>query len=125
MGGWFCTDSDSMQHCKKHGKGKFSFVEMVWLDTVEGDEEYPDKEYTVKSAYVDLNDYDEKEKENAVSGYYPSLDAVYAEYEDTADQIIAECIFEEMTDGTATTYGMMTREEAENFIKNYIKEKTK
>ena len=119
---WFCTDTDSFQHCKEHGNGKYNFVEIVWLDTVEGDSGYPDKEYTVKSAYIDLTDYNMSEKEIAISGYYDSLDAVYAEYEDAAEQIISECIFEEMTDGSATTYGMMTKEEAENFVKKYIEE---
>lgn len=122
MGKWFCTDTDSLQYCKEHGNGKYSFVEIVWLDAVEGDPGYPDKEYTVKSAYIDLDDYDDNEREIVISGYYDSLDAVYTEYEDGADQIIAECIFEEMTDGSATTYGMMTREEAENFVKKYIEE---
>ena len=120
MGEWFCTDTDSFQHCKEHGNGKYSFVEIVWLDTVEGDPGYPDKEYTVKSAYIDLTDYNMAEKEIAISGYYDSLDAVYAEYEDAAEQIIAECIFEEMTDGSATTYGMMTKEEAEDFVRKYM-----
>lgn len=117
---WFCTDTDSFQYCKEHGNGKYSFVEIVWLDTVEGDSGYPDKEYTVKSAYVDLDDYDTHDKECAICGYYDSLDAVYTEYEDGAEQIIAECIFEEMTDGSATTYGMMTREEAEEFVRKYM-----
>lgn len=119
---WICTDTDSFQYCKEHGNRRYSFVEIVWIDTVKGDLGYPDKEYTVKSAFVDLNDYDEKEREIVISGYYPSLDAVYEEYEDASEQIIAECIFEEMTDGSAMTYGMMTREEAENFVKKYIKE---
>ena len=119
---WFCTDTDSFQHCKEHGNGKYSFIEIVWLDTVEGDPGYPDKEYTVKSAFVDLNDYDEKEREIAIAGYYDSLEVVYAEYEDAAEQIIAECIFEEMTEGSASTYGMMTREEAEKFVKIYIED---
>ena len=122
MGEWFCTDTDSYQYCRDNGNGKYSFVEIVWLDTVEGDPGYPDKEYTVKAAYIDLNDYDEKEREIAICGYYDSLDVVYTEYEDGAEQIIAECIFEEMTDGSATTYGMMTREEAEEFVKKYIEE---
>lgn len=122
MSKWFCTDTDSFQHCKEHGNGKYSFVEIVWLDTVKGDPGFPDKEYTVKSAYIDLDDYNMAEKEIAISGYYDSLDAVYAEYEDATEQIIAECIFEEMTDGSATTYGMMTKEEAEVFVKKYIEE---
>ena len=70
MGEWFCTDPDSFQYCKEHGNGKYSFVEIVWLDTVEGDPGYPDKEYTVKSAYIDLDDYNMSEKEIAISGYY-------------------------------------------------------
>lgn len=121
MGEWYCTDPDCMQYCKKHGENKFSFIQIVWLYTAENDAGYPDKDYTVKSAYIDLDDYGMKEKECAICGYYPSLDAVYTEYEDAAEQIIAECIFEEMTDGSATTYGMMTREEAEKFVNNYIK----
>lgn len=122
MSEWICTDTDSFQYCKEHERGCYSFVEIVWLDTVKGDPGYPDKEYTVKSAYIDLTDYNMAEKEIAISGYYDSLDAVYAEYEDGAEQIVAECIFEEMTDGSATTYGMMTREEAETFVKKYIEE---
>lgn len=85
---WFCTDSDSLQYCKEHGNGKYSFVEIIWLDTVEGDPGYPDKEYTVKSAYIDLDDYDTHDKECAICGYYDSLDAVYTEYEDAADQLL-------------------------------------
>ena len=69
-----------------------------------------------------MDDYDTHDKECAICGYCDSLDAVYTEYEDAAEQIIAECIFEEMTDGSATTYGMMTREEAEAFIRKYIEE---
>lgn len=79
MGEWFCTDTDSLQYCKEHERGRYSFVEIVWLDTVEGDSGYPDKEYTVKSAYIDLTDYNMSEKEIAISGYYDSLDAVYRE----------------------------------------------
>lgn len=122
MSEWICIDTDSSQYCKDHGRGCYSFVEIVWLDTVKGDPGYPDKEYTVKSAYIDLDDYNMAEKEIAISGYYDSLDAVYTEYEDAAEQIIAECIFEEMTEGSATTYGMMTKEEAEKFVKKYIEE---
>ena len=120
MGEWFCTDPDSFQYCKEHGNRRYSFVEIVWLDTVEGDLGYPDKEYTVKSAYIDLDDYNMAEKEIAISGYYDSLDAMYTEYEDAAEQIIAECIFEEMTEGSATTYGMMTKEEAEDLVRKYM-----
>lgn len=63
----------------------------------------------MKSAYIDLNDYSLEDVEEAVSPYYGSL-----------DELVAECIFEELTDGSATTYGIMTKEEAENFIEKYV-----
>lgn len=122
MGEWFCTDTDSFQYCKEYGNGKYDFIEIAWLYKVGVMPEYPDKEYTVKSAYIDLDDYDTHDRECAICGYYDSLDVLYTEYEDASEQIIAECIFEEMTEGSATTYGMMTRGEAEEFVKKYIKE---
>ena len=47
---WVCTDSDSSQYRKDNSDGTYYFIEKVWLDTCIGDEGYPDKEYTVKSA---------------------------------------------------------------------------
>ena len=117
---WFCTDNESLQYCKELGGRRYHFIEKVQFDTVEGDPGYPNKNYTVKTAVVDLNDYDQKEQENAICGYYDSLDALYTEYEDASDQIVAECIFEEMTDGSATTYGMMTEKDADAFIRIYV-----
>ena len=120
---WICTDSDCSQYCKINSDGTYSFIEKVWLDTCKGDPGYPDKEYTVKTALVDLNDYSEKEKEVNVSGYYDSLKALREFYTDDSDQVIAECIFEEMTDGSASTIGMMTEKEADEYIQKYISER--
>lgn len=122
MNEWICTDNDSLQHIRENDDGTYNCIEMVWLDTCEGDEGYPDKEYVVKTALIDLNDYTEEEKEIAVSGYYESLNDLKEVYGEESNSIIIECIFEEMTDGSATTYGMMTKVEAENFIKKYIEE---
>ena len=102
--------------------GTYSFIEKIWLDTCEGDEGYPDKEYTVKSAWIDLNDYDTHDRECAICGYYDSLEKAYEIYGDSTEQIIAECIFEEMCNGECSTYGMMTETEADKFIQNYIME---
>ena len=44
-------------------------------------------------------------------------------YGDYSDQIIAECIFEEMTDGSASTTEMMTEKEADDYIQKYISER--
>lgn len=113
---WTCTDPDSFRHCKKNENGKYNFIERVWLDITSEDKGYPDKNYTVKSAFLDLLDYNEEEREIGICGYYDSLETLYENYGDEAEDIIAECIFEEMTDDSAITYGMMTREEAEDFI---------
>ena len=120
---WVCTDNDSLQHYKKIGDRRYIFIEKVWLDIAEGDPGYLNKEYTVKTAIVDLNDYTRKEYEIAIGGYYDSLEELETlciESENDLDQIIAECIFEEMNDGSATTYGMMTEEKANAFIEKYI-----
>lgn len=120
---WIRTDSNCSQYCKINSDGTYSFIEKVWLDTCKGDPGYPDKEYTVKTALVDLNDYSEKEKEVNVSGYYDSLKALRKFYTDDSDQVIAECIFEEMTDGSASTTGTMTEKEADEYIQKYISER--
>lgn len=117
---WVCTDSDSSQYRKDNSDGTYYFIEKVCLDTCIGNEGYPDKEYTVKSAWIDLSDYTDYEKECAISGYYESFDEMYEKYGMYIEDIIAECIFEEMTDGSATTYGIMTEEAADDFIQKYI-----
>ena len=120
---WICTDSDSSQYCKVISDRTYSFIEKVWLDTCKGDHGYPDKPYTVKTALVDLNDYTEHEKECNISGYYDSIESLREIYGDDSDQIIAECIFEEMTDGSASTTEMMTEKEADDYIQKYISER--
>lgn len=126
---WICTDPDSSQYMKINADGTYIFIEKVWLDICKGDEGYPDKEYTVKSAFIDLNDYSDYEKDCAVSGYYRltndvykvnSTDDLYELYGVDMENIIAECIFEGINDGSATTYGMMTEKEADEFIQKYI-----
>lgn len=120
---WICTDSDCSQYCKINSDGTYSFIEKVWLDICNGDPGYPDKKYTVKTALVDLNDYTEYEKECNISGYYDSIESLREIYGDDSDQIIAECIFEEMTDGSASTTEMMTEKEADDYIQKYISER--
>lgn len=124
MNEWICTDDDSLQHLRRNDDGTYDCIEMVWLDICEGDEGYSDKEYVVKTALIDLKDYTEEEMEIAISGYYPdsTLSELKEEWGDSLDQLIVECIFEEMTEGSASVHGMFTKEEAENFIKKYIEE---
>ena len=119
---WFCTDADCLQYCKINDDGTYAFIEKVWLDTCELDDGYPDKTYIVKTACIDLKDYDTHDRECAICGYYESLEEVYEIYGDGTEQIIAECIFEQLCDGECSTYGMMTETEVDKFIYNYIKE---
>ena len=121
--GWSYTDEDTHQYCRRDGFGKFEFVGIVCLDH---------ENYTVKTAIIDLSKYSLIQKERAISGYYTSLNEVYEEYRDKSDQIIAECIFEsenvwkmpiykrEFNDTYGYTYGIMTKEEAIDFIQRYI-----
>ena len=120
---WICTDSDCSQYCKINSDGTYSFIEKVWLDICKEDPWYPDKHYTVKTALVDLNDYTEYEKECNISGYYDSIEALMEIYAEYSDQVIAECIFEEMTDGSASTTEIMTEKEADEYIQKYISER--
>ena len=108
---------------KSHAVSKYPMLEKVWLDTCKGDPGYPDKSYTVKTALVDLDDYTEHEKECNISGYYDSIEELKEIYGDYSDQIIAECIFEETTDGSASTTEMMTEKEADDYIQKYISER--
>ena len=116
---WICTDSDNSQYCKINSDGTYSFIENI----CKGDPGYPDKKYTVKTALVDLDDYIEHEKECNISGYYDSIESLREIYDDYSNQIIAECIFEEMTDGSASTTEMMTEKEADDYIQKYISER--
>ncbi|MBS5368958.1 MAG: hypothetical protein KHY19_05800 [Coprobacillus cateniformis] len=117
---WVCTDLDSSQYRKINADSTYIFIEKVWLDICEGDEGYPDKEYTVKSAWIDLNDYSDYEKECAISGYYESMNDIYDQHIVYLYYIIELFIFEDMNVCSATTYGMMTEKEADEFIQKYI-----
>ena len=90
---WVCTDPDSSQYRKINADGTYIFIEKVWLDTFKGDEGYPDKEYTVKSALIDLNDYSEYEKECAISGYYKSMYNICEQYGMDTKDIISRVYF--------------------------------
>lgn len=121
MNEWFMTDDSCLQYCRYNSDDTYDFIEMVCLGTCKGDSGYPNKEYTVKTATINLNDYSDYDKECAISAYYHSFDEIYETYGMDMEQIIAECIFEGMTEGVCQTYGMMTEAKATKFIEDYIK----
>jgi len=112
---WYCTDKDCLQYCKENSDGTFEFIEKVALNTYDGN-----TCYIVKKALIDIRDYTAKEIEAYISSYYDSLDQLKKNYGKHSNEIIAECIFEEMNNGKCDVYGAKNEEDADAFIKNFI-----
>ena len=101
-------------------------MQVVWLNVTNGDEGYPNKEYTVVTGIVDLDDYSDSDVEKEVRGYYESLEQMCESYNvpvkcwTDLDQIIAECIFELWEN--FSSHEMFTKEGAIKFAEQYMKE---
>lgn len=120
MANWTCTDNDTMQFRKKNSDGTYEFIEKINVSVKDSDDAF-----MVKSAAVNLSKYSDKDKEKAVSSYYGTLSEVRSIFEEEAEDIIAECIFEEMLacDSHITICGEMSEQQADLFILQYINEK--
>ena len=104
---WYCTDKDCLQYCKENSDGTFEFIEKVALNTYDGN-----TCYIVKKALIDIRDYTAKEIEAYISSYYDSLDQLKENYGKHSNEIIAECIFEEVNNPC-----LKTRVSSRNFMK--------
>ena len=98
--GWFCTDPDCLQYCKKVSETEFSFIQAVWLDTCKGDTRAENAKddsdnYAVCVGYIDLELYSDEDKEGSLGSYGYTLESVKEIYDEGANQIIAECLFED------------------------------
>ena len=127
--GWFCTDGDCMQHCKKISETEFQFIQAVWLDTCNGDiraenakAEYDN--YAVCTGYIDLDLYDIESIEGSLASYGYTLKSAKEIYGDTVNQIIAECLFEDdyLYDSNSIA-GVVSWDDAEQIIQKYIDSK--
>lgn len=124
--GWFCTDPDCMQHCKKISETEFRFIQAVWLDTCDGDLEAKNTKdesdnYGVCAGYIDLELYSEEDKECAIASYCYTMETIREIYKDAANQIIAECIFEDYClYNNNLIDGVVSWDDAEQIIQNYI-----
>ena len=129
--GWFCTDPDCMQHCKKISETEFKFIQAVWLDTCGDDPRARNARnakdesdnYAVCVGYIDLNLYSDEDKEGSISSYCYTMESVKEIYEDAANQIIAECLFEDscLYDSSCIS-DVVSWNDAEKIIQNYIDE---
>lgn len=80
----------------------------------------------MKTATIDLKNYTQGMMEIYISSYYSSLDQIRETYGNALNQIIAECIFEgDFGEFGSDCWlsGMMTENEADDFIKKYISER--
>ena len=124
--GWFCTDSDCMQYCKKESDTQFSFIQAVWLDTCDNDtraENAKDEfdNYAVCAGFIDLDMYSENDWAGSIGSYGYTLESVKKIYEDGANQIIAECLFEDdCLYDSCSIAGVVSWNDAEKAIQKYI-----
>lgn len=123
---WFCTDSDCLQYCKKESDTEFSFIQAVWLDTCKNDVRAKNAKdesdnYTVCAGSIDIELYNEDDIESSLSSYGYTIESVKETYGEYANQIIAECLFEDncLHDWNLVT-GVVSWDEAEKTIQNYI-----
>ena len=127
--GWFCTDPDCMQHCKKINDTEFKFIHAVWLDTCHDDPKAENRKnesdnYAVCADYIDIELYSEKDIECALAPYGYDIEFVKDAYGEDMNQIIAECLFEEncLYDSSSIS-GVVSWNDAEKTIQNYIDER--
>jgi len=73
---------DAVQFCYKHDDQFWVYFEYVYKDKY------------MHEMNINLRTYSNEEKNEAIKGFYGSMDEVIETYGDGSDQIIAECIFE-------------------------------
>ena len=125
---WFKTDDT--QWCKKNDNYNFTFCEIVWLDTTSEDEKAENSideydNYCVMAAWIDLMDYDLEEIERCIAAYgYKNVADVVDLYMDKANQIIAECLFEEtcMSDACVVSKEILSETDAKKFAEEWMEE---
>ena len=86
------TDDDCFQYVMTLNEKKFVCIQMDEIP------DEPDPFYVVRLQEINLEDYEEESIEKYVTGYYESIDAVFKQYGNDMNQIIAECIFEQQTE---------------------------
>ena len=132
--GWELTDSESMQCRKQIGKGVYKFMEVVWLDTVDGDpraENAKDEfdNYVVRADEVDMNLVTLGDIDCALTSFgYNNVNDLMESYGiDNVEDIrplLAEMIFENDPYGLISISGVVSWADAEKIIQGYIDKDT-
>ena len=116
LDGWFMTDDDSYQHCKRIDKDQFQLIEMGMSN--------PDTNlYTVYTGTVDVSQFmaeQPKELNEILRTYtYRDSDHVKSVYGKFSMQIFAECIFEYYNVNHAEIVFHGTEQECIDYILQY------
>ncbi len=120
VGPWFLTDDSCAQYCRKVSDTEYEFVQLQWMDMLP----HEDSDYCVTHSEIDVGSMDIVDVENAIYGFYDSIQALVASYGkdmSVADycQIIAECAFENEC-GDNSISDVMPEDQALKFLINYI-----
>ena len=104
--GYFCTDRDNLQFCRKESETRFRYVEVDKISLylfLNGDDissvSNEDLVLCVEwfDELIDLDKYSDEQKLYHISAYYKSLEELEEIYGEDSNMIIAECIFEQIT----------------------------
>ena len=127
VGGWFLTDSNCAQYCRRLSPTKYEFTQVVWLDTTED----TDKTYCVTQSVEDVSDMTLDEISGHISGYYQTLAKMVQSCGGVHDtgknaltvadycQLIAECAFENES-GDNSISDIMTWYDCAKFQHQYM-----
>lgn len=121
VGPWFLTDDSCAQYCRKITDTEYEFVQLQWMDMLP----HEDSDYCVTNSTIDVGFMDIVDVENAIYGFYDSVQAIVESYGkdmSVADycQIIAECAFENET-GDNSISDVMPEDQAFKFLINYMR----
>lgn len=114
MHDWIMTDDATHQHVRQIGKDTFELIEL---------NAYPPNDlFEVYTDIICLSDYPEAERAMILRFFgYASPIQVLEEYGESANQIIAECVFEHYSSFALESMATgLTKEEAQIFIDQYI-----
>ena len=120
---WILTDDASMQHIKRLSVTKYRCIELRAMST-------KDNKFGVYVAEIDKGDYlnndgaPSKELKAIITAFgYRDIDDILKQYEESADQVMLECIFEHLGPFDCSLIFVGDEGECVEFIKQYVEKK--
>ena len=117
---WSLSDG-SMNRYMRHNGLIYEFVQSVCFGAFDHEKQEHVDKYAIIMYWVDLDGYDDEEKEIMVSACGYHLDELKRTYGDGANDIVASCFMESLCMHGARTVGFAGNfEEAGEAVRNYI-----